>query len=124
VILCMVANDQQLQTTLQRIAWFQSQVAHLRQTETNPLNYRSAVSGFLAEIDRMQLSGPALVCVPLLGTSSARADRKALLLRSSGTPTRAQVPAPAHLEAQLLCRLSSGAQSARTPPASWAIKLS
>jgi hypothetical protein len=51
----MIANDQELQTTLARIAWFQQQVAHLRQTETNPVNYRASVSGFLAEIDRMQL---------------------------------------------------------------------
>ena len=51
----MIANDQQLQTTLDRIAWFQNQVAHLRKTEKNPVNYRAAVSGFLAEIDRMQL---------------------------------------------------------------------
>ncbi len=51
----MIANDRELQTTLQRIAWFQNQVANLRQTETNPVNYRAAVSGFLAEIDRMQL---------------------------------------------------------------------
>ena len=40
---------------MERIAWFQKQVAHLRKTETNPANYRAAVSGFLAEIDRMQL---------------------------------------------------------------------
>jgi hypothetical protein len=51
----MIANDQQLQTTLERIAWFQRQVTQLRKTETNPVNYRAAVSGFLAEIDRMQL---------------------------------------------------------------------
>ncbi len=51
----MIANDQQLQTTLERITWFQAQVAHLRKTEPNPVNYRAAVSGFLAEIDRMQL---------------------------------------------------------------------
>jgi hypothetical protein len=51
----MIANDQQLQTTLQRISWFQQQVTQLRQTETNPVNYRAAASGFLAEIDRMQL---------------------------------------------------------------------
>ena len=51
----MIANDQELQTTLERIAWFQNQVAHLRKTESNPANYRAAVSGFLAEIDRMQL---------------------------------------------------------------------
>jgi hypothetical protein len=51
----MIANDQQLETTLERISWFQKQVAHLRETEANPVNYRAAVSGFLAEIDRMQL---------------------------------------------------------------------
>ena len=51
----MIANDQHLQSTLERITWFQSQVAHLRNTETNPVNYRASVSGFLAEIDRMQL---------------------------------------------------------------------
>jgi hypothetical protein len=51
----MIANDQELQTTLERIAWFQRQIAHLRKTETNPVNYRAAVSGFLAEVDRMQL---------------------------------------------------------------------
>ena len=51
----MIANDRELQTTLDRLAWFQKQVAQLRKTETNPVNYRAAVSGFLAEIDRMQL---------------------------------------------------------------------
>jgi len=51
----MIANDWELQTTLERIAWFQQQVAHLRRTEANAVNYRAAASGFLAEIDRMQL---------------------------------------------------------------------
>ena len=51
----MITNDEQLQTTLERIARFQNQVTHLRNTETNPVNYRAAVSGFLAEVDRMQL---------------------------------------------------------------------
>ena len=51
----MIANDLELQTTQERITWFQEQVAHLRKSETNPVNYRAAVSGFLAEIDRMQL---------------------------------------------------------------------
>jgi hypothetical protein len=51
----MIANDEQLQTTLQRIAWFQQQVANLRRTEPNPVNYRAAVSGYLSEVDRMQL---------------------------------------------------------------------
>lgn len=51
----MIANDQELKVTLDRIATFQGQVAHLRNTESNPVNYHAAVSGFLSEIDRMQL---------------------------------------------------------------------
>jgi hypothetical protein len=51
----MIANDQQLMILLQRIPWFQNQIAVLRCTETDPVNYRAAVSGFLAEVDRMQL---------------------------------------------------------------------
>jgi len=51
----MIANDQELTTTLERIRRLQAQVAHLRTTETNPVNYRLAASGFLAEVDRMQL---------------------------------------------------------------------
>jgi hypothetical protein len=51
----MITNERELQITLDRIAWFQRQVAHLRKTETNPVNYRASVSGFLAELDRMQL---------------------------------------------------------------------
>lgn len=51
----MIANDEQLEATLKRIAWFQRQIAELRKTETNPVNYRAAASGFLAELDRMQL---------------------------------------------------------------------
>jgi len=51
----MFANDQELKTTLDRIQRFQEQVAHLRKVETNPTNYHLAASGFLAEIDRMQL---------------------------------------------------------------------
>jgi hypothetical protein len=51
----MIANEQQMKSTLERIAWFQNQIAALRCTETNPVNYRASVSGFLAEVDRMQL---------------------------------------------------------------------
>ena len=51
----MIANDKELETTFERIEWFQAQVAHLRRTEGNPVNYHAATSGFLAEIDRMQL---------------------------------------------------------------------
>lgn len=51
----MIANDQELKVTLGRIATFQAQVTNLRNTETNPANFRLSVSGYLAEIDRMQL---------------------------------------------------------------------
>ncbi len=51
----MIANDEELQTTMDRIAWFQRHIANLRRTETNPANYRAAAAGFLVEIDRMQL---------------------------------------------------------------------
>jgi len=51
----MIANDQELTVTLNRIARFQRQVSQLRRVETNPANYHAAASGFLAEIDRMQL---------------------------------------------------------------------
>jgi len=51
----MIANDRELDVTLQRIARFQAQVAHLRRVETSPANFHASVSGFLAEIDRMQL---------------------------------------------------------------------
>ena len=40
---------------LERIRQFQAQLAHLRKLEYNPVNYRLSASGFLAEIDRMQL---------------------------------------------------------------------
>lgn len=51
----MINNDQELQVTLERIARFQAQVVYLHKVETDPTNYHAAVSGFLAEIDRMQL---------------------------------------------------------------------
>ncbi len=51
----MIANDQELKVTLERIARFQAQIAHLRSVETNPSNYRASVSSFLSEVDRMQL---------------------------------------------------------------------
>ncbi len=50
----MIANDEELKVTWDRIARSQQQVVHLRKVETNPVNYHGAVSGFLSEIDRMQ----------------------------------------------------------------------
>ena len=51
----MIVSDEELKVTLERIARFQEQAAQLRRVESNPENYRGAVSGFIAEIDRMQL---------------------------------------------------------------------
>ncbi len=51
----MIANDQELQATLERISKFQRQVSALRVSEPDPANYHASASGFLAEIDRMQL---------------------------------------------------------------------
>ncbi len=51
----MIKNDRELRVTLERIQYFQRQVARLRQVEDNPTNYRLSVSGYLAELDRMNL---------------------------------------------------------------------
>ena len=51
----MIRNDQELETTKERIRYFQQQVEKLRQVETNAQNYRLAARGFLAEIDRMNI---------------------------------------------------------------------
>lgn len=51
----MIANDQELKVTLDRISKFQAQIAHLRHTESNPVNFRASTSGYFAEVDRMQL---------------------------------------------------------------------
>jgi hypothetical protein len=52
----MIANDRELQATFDRLARLQAQLAHLRNVESNPANYRLSASGFIAEIDRMQLA--------------------------------------------------------------------
>jgi hypothetical protein len=51
----MLRNDQELEATLERIRYFQQQVEKLRQTETNPQNYRLSAGGYLGEMDRMNL---------------------------------------------------------------------
>ena len=51
----MIHTEKEYQTTLNRIDLFQRQVEQLRKAETNPHNYRLAVSGYLAELDKMQL---------------------------------------------------------------------
>lgn len=51
----MIANDKELKVTLGRIERLQLQIAEIRRTERNPDNYRASISGFVSEIDRMQL---------------------------------------------------------------------
>ena len=69
----MIGNDIELRVTMERIARMQAQVAELRRVETNPTNYHAASSGFLAEIDRMQLEVREYLSV-LPGDPSLRSE--------------------------------------------------
>jgi len=51
----MIQDDRELASALEGIRRFQDQVAELRRKEADPENYRLAASGYLTEIDRMQL---------------------------------------------------------------------
>jgi hypothetical protein len=51
----VIKNDLELQAMFERIQRFHQIVAHLRQTESNPANYKASAGGFQAEIDRMNL---------------------------------------------------------------------
>ncbi|MBI4558526.1 MAG: hypothetical protein HY706_13165 [Candidatus Hydrogenedentes bacterium] len=51
----MIGNEQEYKVTLERIEHFQKQIEHLRRTKASPENYRKAVGGFIAELDRMSL---------------------------------------------------------------------
>ena len=51
----MIQNNQELETTLERIERFQKIVEKLKVFETNPRNYELSAGGFLAEIDLMKL---------------------------------------------------------------------
>ncbi len=62
----MIANEQQLQTSSERIRYFQSQLAHLRKVELNPVHYRRSSAGFLAEIDRMPLEVREYLSAPAM----------------------------------------------------------
>ncbi len=50
----MIAKDHALHGTLERMARFPAQVAHLRTVAAKAANYHAAASGWLAESDRMQ----------------------------------------------------------------------
>lgn len=61
----MIKNDTELKVTLDRVERLQLQIAEIRRAETNPENYRASVSGFISEMDRLQLEvREYLVTVP------------------------------------------------------------
>ena len=49
----MIENDEQLETTRERIRQFERQVAQIRKSATDGENHRMSAKAFLAEIDRM-----------------------------------------------------------------------
>lgn len=71
----MIRDEHELEVTLERIRWFQDQLAHLRKTETNPQNYHAACSGFLAEIDRMQREAREFYRVPPGASTTTNENR-------------------------------------------------
>ena len=52
----MIKTDRELDATIKRIAAMQEQLAHLRKVESNPANFHASASGFIAEMDKMQLA--------------------------------------------------------------------
>lgn len=62
----MIGSDTELTATLERIRELQQQLAMLRKVETNPVNYRLSSSGFIAEIDRMQLAVREYLSTPAM----------------------------------------------------------
>jgi hypothetical protein len=62
----MIGSDTELSATLERIRQLQQQLALLRKAETNPVNYRLSSSGFIAEIDRMQLAVREYLSTPAM----------------------------------------------------------
>lgn len=51
----MIQNDQELAAAQERIARFQKQVLRLREKETDAASYALSISGYLSEVDKMQL---------------------------------------------------------------------
>jgi len=54
---------------LERIRRVQDQLTALRRAETNPINYRVSSSGFIAELDRMQLEVREYLASPPLAAA-------------------------------------------------------
>lgn len=67
----MITNDGELTATLERIRRMQEQLAVLRKSETNLVNYRLSSGGFIAEVDRMQLEVREYLSTPAALTPKA-----------------------------------------------------
>ena len=67
----MIHSNDELKTTMERIARFQQQVIAIRERANSPENYRASAGGYLAEIDRMMLEvRDYLWTVPAKGSES------------------------------------------------------
>jgi hypothetical protein len=64
----MIRSEQEFKVTLERIRRVQEQLAFLRKVETDPLAFRLSASGFIAELDRMQLEVREFLSTPEIGT--------------------------------------------------------
>jgi hypothetical protein len=67
----MIHSDEEMEVTQERIRYFQAQLAHSRKLETNSANYRLSASGYLSEIDRMQLEVREYLSVPQVTSAAA-----------------------------------------------------
>ena len=67
----MIQDDQELEVMLDRMRHFQAQLTLLRKLETNPTNYRLSASGFIAEVDRMQLEVRVFLSAPPVAVTEA-----------------------------------------------------
>lgn len=64
----MIQTDSEFEVTRERIHQVQDQLAFLRKAETDPLAFRLSASGFIAELDRMQLEVREYLSTPEIGT--------------------------------------------------------
>lgn len=61
----MIRNEQELQVTQERIAYFQRWLAQIRQT-ARPEEFEAAASGYRLEIERMQAEVLEYLLCPLV----------------------------------------------------------
>ena len=69
----MIKSNEELKTTMERLARFQQQVMAVRDVATSPENYRASAGGYLAELDRMMLEVRDYLWAPPAKASGALA---------------------------------------------------